>query len=248
MERVDPGVDQRIDQPQRFFKRHASGEAVLDVMPVGNGEIASDRLADGPDDRQRHAQTVFEASSVGVLPTVRQRRHELAEQVAVRAVDLQHVETGFPNAAGDLRMGVYDAFDVFNVQHHAFGMVAETRHIRNHRRGEPGNGRIDAAPAVDELQRSPCAVRLDGPGQFGKPFDLAVVRRADAPDEGGSARFHGGSFDAHQTDAALGALRVIVDQPFGDVAASGGEIGQHGRHDGSVADDQRIDRDGTQQT
>ena len=248
MERVDPGVDQRIDELERFFKRHAAGKPVVGIVPVRDGEVVADRLADGPDDRERHTQAVFQASPVGVLPMVRQRGHELADQVAVRAVDLQHVETGLPDAAGDLRVGVNDVFDVLDIQHHAFGMVAEARHIRNHGRGEPGNGRIDAATAVDELQRSPRAVRLDGFRQLGKPLDLAVVRRADAPDEGGPARLHGGSFDAHQADAALGALRVIMDQPFGDVAALGGEVGQHGRHDGTIADNQRIDCDGTQQT
>ena len=91
-------------------------------------------------------------------------------------------------------------------------------------------------------------IPFDGFRQLGKPLDLAVVRRADAPDEGGPARLHGGSFDAHQADAALGALRVIMDQPFGDVAALGSEVGQHGRHDGTIADNQRIDCDGTQQT
>ena len=78
---------------------------------------------------------------------VRQRGHELADQVAVRAVDLQHVETGLPDAAGDLRVGVNDVFDVLDIQHHAFGMVAEARHIRNHGRGEPGNE-----------ARAPCAL------------------------------------------------------------------------------------------
>ena len=81
-----------------------------------------------------------------------------------------------------------------------------------------------------------------------RPQHTLSAGNADAPDEGGPARLHGGSFDAHQADAALGALRVIVDQSFGDVAALGGEVGQHGRHDGTVADNQRIDRDGTQQT
>lgn len=96
-----------------------------------------------PDDRERHTQAVFQASPVGVLPMVRQRGYELADQVAVRAVDLQHVETGLPDAAGDLRVGVNDVFDILDIQHHAFGMAAEARHIRNHGRGEPGNGRID---------------------------------------------------------------------------------------------------------
>ena len=50
-----------------------------------------------------------------------QRGYELADQVAVRAVDLQHVETGLPDAAGDLRVGVNDVFDILDIQHHAFG-------------------------------------------------------------------------------------------------------------------------------
>ena len=106
MERVDPGVDQRIDELERFFKRHAAGKPVVGIVPVRDGEVVADRLADGPDDRERHTQAVFQASPVGVLPMVRQRGHELADQVAVRAVDLQHVETGLPDAAGDLRVGV----------------------------------------------------------------------------------------------------------------------------------------------
>lgn len=48
MERVDPGVDQRIDELERFFKRHAAGKPVVGIVPVRDGEVVADRLADGP--------------------------------------------------------------------------------------------------------------------------------------------------------------------------------------------------------
>lgn len=100
------------------------------------GKSSPTALRVAPDDRERHTQAVFQASPVGVLPMVRQRGHELADQVAVRAVDLQHVETGLPDAAGDLRVGVNDVFDVLDIQHHAFGMVGRSAAHTKHGRGE----------------------------------------------------------------------------------------------------------------
>ena len=70
--------------------------AALD--PVDGRDAHAERLALGPglahrlEDLERQAHAVLEAAAVGIGALVRQRREELMQQVAVRGVQLDHVE------------------------------------------------------------------------------------------------------------------------------------------------------------
>ncbi|MFR6518149.1 MAG: hypothetical protein ACLUPV_02330 [Bilophila wadsworthia] len=79
-------------------------------------------------------------------------------------------------------MGVNDVFDVRDIQHHAFGMVAKRGTYETMGVANPEMAGL-ARTAVDELQRSPlpCAMAFDS---LESPLILLSSAR-DAPDEGG---------------------------------------------------------------
>jgi hypothetical protein len=79
------------------------GDGLFDVPaafgPVGPRDPHADRpvrregLADGVEHLERKAEPVLQRAPVRVVPEVRQRRQELVEQVAVRPMDLNGVES-----------------------------------------------------------------------------------------------------------------------------------------------------------
>ena len=67
--------------------------------PHADGPVAANLLADGIDDLEGEVQAALEVAAILVVPGVGERRQELRDRAAVRAVDLGAVDAGLAQTA-----------------------------------------------------------------------------------------------------------------------------------------------------
>src|SRR6185312_7166621 len=110
---IDEIAAQGLELP-RGFDRVLDGETAL--QPIGGAEanakrlLARHELAYGVEHFQREAAALFHAATVLVGAAVGERRQELVHQVAVRAMQLDHVEAQPQAAQGGIDEGLLHAF------------------------------------------------------------------------------------------------------------------------------------------
>lgn len=216
VQQVDAGGRQQPGQLDAVLERPARVPGVL--HPLGGRDAQKERhgvgydLADRLDDLKEEARPVLKAAAVLVGAPVGQGRHEGVDEVAVGAVDLNHVESGLDGPLGRLAKGRHHGGDV--VLGHLPGL------------GEP----------VAELARGGC------PDVVGPPAKLRRGRGAAAPLPGRDPRRHGarlaarvGELDAHflplgvgkGDDAAQG--RDLAVLPQARVLGGDAAVGHDGR-------------------
>lgn len=83
-------------------------------IPEEERHALGDDGADGADDLLGETSAVGEGTTVGVVALVREWREELVHEVAVRAVELNHVETGRHRSLGRSGKGGDNVLDVLD--------------------------------------------------------------------------------------------------------------------------------------
>ena len=172
---------------------------------------------------KRKAQAILERTSVLVGADVRQWRKEAGKQVAVGAMQLQHVEAGAVAADGRLDELSDDLVHVARrslARHLAFGIVGQGR-------GRADVPRAVLKRAVHSLPHQPCRALAAGMADLQAEFRLRirvnevddalpglflrVVPQAGAARRDAALRRHAGHLGVHQPGAA-GRARAVVNQ------------------------------------
>ncbi len=178
-------------QLARGLDRVLDGEAAFD--PVGRRDahaqrlVARPRLAAGLEHLERKAPALFHRAAILVAAPVAERREELVQQIAVRAVQLDQVETQ-PQAALDRRYKRrLHALEADCVERHRRvpGLVVGNRRGRKGRPGQIGRiGLRQRSPALPRPLRrglAPGMAELNAQFHMGhpapRPFDDRLQRR-----------------------------------------------------------------------
>ncbi len=146
------------------------------------GLAAAHSVCHGAGDFQREAGAVFDAAAVVVGALVAAAFHELVEQVAVGAVDLDAVKAGcLDRVARRCRKGMHDAGDFADVERARLGGFDKSRHaaVDQHGLGLGGDSRrrdrlaavglqagVRDTPHVPELHNDLAALGMHRAGHF----------------------------------------------------------------------------------
>jgi hypothetical protein len=247
VDHVRPGFFHDPGDQRRLLHGQAAGDVLFAGNPVQDDRIGADAPPHFPDDLRAETGPVLQAAPVGIGADIREGRGELANQIAVRAVNLEGVEACFFRLAGIDAILLDDLFNLGNGQ--------GVRHRSAERTG--GGGRGDGCP-LDEVRvclpsgvmhlqahRDPAAVNCIRKSR--KPIqDLGPVN----PEFKGSADAHGvedGRPDYDEAHAAFRPPHEIVDQPLCHHAACPGKPGIQCRHDDPILQLKGTNPDGLKQ-
>lgn len=238
-------------QPPDEFDRIVDGPAR--IVPVGGGNLHPQRLSGGPDvahglhDLDHIAHPVVEAAAIGIGPMVRQGRQEGMQEVAMRPVDLEHVEADAQGAAGGVAEGRPDALQILGCGGARGGEALAKGDGRGRdrfppallgrqrtARGSPGHvARCLAAGMVQLQPKRRLAHRPAGCDNAGQRLFLRI--RIEPETGRGPAAFSidMGGLDHHQPRAGVGERAVMDKMPVvrGPVLC---RVLRHGRDDDPV--------------
>ena len=208
----------------RVVDVHAAVALVAAVDAAEDGHVAAGLPADVLDYEPGQAHAVLEAAAELVGTLVGAGGDEGADEVAVGAVDLDHVDAGQLSAAGGVAIALDELVDFLSG--HGLGDLAA---------GAGGDGGGGLQGVAGEL-----AVAL-GAGVLELDADLGAVGVA-AVGDGLEAGDDGVVKEAGLAGAALGLL--VDDGALEGDAVRVGEVVAHGRDDETVGDRDGADLDG----
>ena len=179
-------VDARIGQYGKLRQRVLERDAgIADHLVVGQRDadrvVVADLGAHGPADLEREAAAVLDAAAVLVVAAVVEAAQELADQPAVRSVDLDAVQPGGLDVPGRARVVRDDLVDLALAERE--GALA-TGHpdVRRAARGAPDvqpTGAHGCRAAGDELSEESRRVRIESLAHRCETLDLPLVVRRD---------------------------------------------------------------------
>ena len=181
VDQVDAGVGQHAAERRALLDLQSARHELDCRNAVPDREILADHLAKSGQDLEREPRAILQRAAVLVRPSVGVRGQELADEVAVRAVDVNHVDPGLETAPRRLHKSVDDDLDVL--------MGHRARHgarIDERARHDGGRDRLALtgrarrlASAVIELHRELGPVLVDGVGDLAEPRNDGVVVATD---------------------------------------------------------------------
>lgn len=199
-------------------------------LPVEQRHVLGDGRTYRLDNFEVETRAVLEAAAVLVCAVVRDRAHELMQEIAVRAVDLNHIDASLDGADGRVDEGLFDALDALLGE--LLGRGVARRVCDRARRDDVvgpsvellGRGRVEREPRRDGARLAPRVRELDADllvlavcegDDFGEGGDVLVGPEAevlwrDAPfwDYGG--RLEEGEARSARDDAAHWRYQVSV--------------------------------------
>ena len=258
--RIHPGGDTQRGNAQRLKvpcdadgKLHVDA-ALAQFVPddaAGDGVVLAHKLAGAADDFRDEAHPGMETAAVAVAPLIGERRHERADQIPVRAVQLAGVKARFLGAAHGLRV-IFDVlFDLAGFQHpgrvvfrleYGMGFRLEIGRRDGLKTGCPG---IGFPSGMVQLRGDEAIVAVHGLGEPAKAGDAGVVMNKNLSAEVAVRPDAEGTDDDHRHPASraafgIGDFRVADGTVFGHVH-------RHGRHDEPVFEAEGADGNGLEQ-
>ncbi len=246
------GVDARLHEDGSHlpgvFEGPTARHEFIAGYPDGDGEVAARPGLHAPDHVQRELEPSLDRAPVGIGTPVAQGREEGArQQVAVRAVELEAVEAGFPDPPRGLPVSLDDLLDLVHGE------------LATDLLGGEGHGRAGAhgllAPQererlrtrMDDLRHDLGAVGVDDVGQLLEAGDLRIVPEPRPVRRVGEALVDRRHLEGDEPHSASGASLVVVDHLLGDSAVVLGPERAHRSHDDAVAHLQAGDLDRAEQ-
>ena len=95
MDKIDTGFRHLDGDAAGKFQVNAAGQKLVGTQAEEYCRIIPHNLARAADDFQRETHAPFMGAAELVVTAVEQGGHELGDEIAVRAVDFDHVESGF---------------------------------------------------------------------------------------------------------------------------------------------------------
>jgi len=244
VDEVDAAGAKQAGEGDGFVGRPAA------IDPVGCGDSDEEREVSRPsaanciDDLEQEVGAVFKAAAVGVGALVGERREELVEQIAVRGVDLDDVESCGVGALRGLGKGLNDGVDARLIEGLRGGVVGcewngaggnwlpATVRGWNHMFSPcGGRGHGGLASGMGELNAGAYALAVDEVDDAPEARDVAVL--VDAEVVGCNAAFgdDGGSFKDDEASSTLGAAAEMNEMPIGGEAIVGRVLAHRGDAD-----------------
>ena len=112
VDQVDAGIRQQLRERRRVIDREAAVDVLFGGHAVTDREVRSDDLSDRAQHLEREASPILRGAAVVVGSSVAEGRDERPEEIAVRAVKVDHVETGGCDSAGSRGEALDDLVDL----------------------------------------------------------------------------------------------------------------------------------------
>ena len=224
---IDPGRDvDKIDarsfqldgKVDRILHGNSAFQLLIGTHPVGDGHVISHHAAHLGNCFQGETHAILEGTAVPIRPLVAEGREELADDVAVSAVDHDDVKTRLYCPARCLSVQLDLLPDLCQGQF--FRNVPARQNLAWHVR------RRDRLPAGDVRRGFPSrriqmsghlgAVRVHRIGHPLQARNHSVVMDPQLPDVAPPDRVDVDRLRVDQTDASLGPFHHVVDIPLGD--------------------------------
>ena len=209
---------------------------------VEHGDAGPDGLANGGDDRERKSNAALQVAAEFVVAMIAEGREELAEQIAMRAVDADEIATGLDGAPGGCGEMLDQFIDLQAVERDR-RRAARTDIRNNGRRArlQSADHGIDHAPAEIQFGADARAMPLDRGHHALEIGDQIVVVQTHLILAALAARIDIGRFGVEQAGAAARARFEVVDIALRDAAFRRAIIPLHRRADDAVAHVHRTD-------
>ena len=229
---------------------HAARLVIRAAQAHDDGEVLAHVLLAALENLLQEAEAVLPAAAVPVAPLVGEGREEVGDEVAVRAVDLHHLEAGglcTPCGLAEILHQLVDLLDgqLFRDGGLAVALIHQRPGIGRggfHRRAQKA-----LASAVLDLDAGHAVEVLDGIGQPAQAHDVFIITDAQLVGGGLAAlAVHVGVF--HDDHAHFAARQVLIaaDQPGGDGAVHVAQPRGLGRFADAVFDDDVADLAGAE--
>ena len=217
----------------------SAGEEIIAVHAEGDRQIGHGGLGHRRDFNGKTG-TVFERTTIEILPDIFTRCHELRNQIAMRGMDFHRVETGFagPHSGFDKAvLGALDPVSRHGLRHDDLGVPLMHAVEEGGRRNRLLAANVEAgmAAAMADLDRGFRPFRMDGCDQLGQTGQEAVVIQSQLVVAVLADLFGCGHFNRHQPDAAACTGLKIGDGIGRHKALGIGMAGGHRCHDDAVA-------------
>src|SRR5216683_193056 len=109
----DPEVLEPGRNLQRLLQLDSAVDKFLHTQPDEDRKTTASLRLDGEDDLPEESKAVLQRPAVRIVATVRSRREELGEEVAMPGVQFDGIEGGLAGAAGRLTEMGRDVGDLF---------------------------------------------------------------------------------------------------------------------------------------
>jgi hypothetical protein len=237
-----------------------STQSVADTR-THTGTWAGTAAAHGFEDLEREAHPLVQAAAVGVAALVADRRQELMQQVAMRAVQLDAVEAGAHRTHRRVDEGTAHAHQAGVVQRQGSHFARRVRQ-RRRRHGQPAAGLVRAhllaavpgrvarrlAARVAELDRQlDRRLHAHGAHHLGQRRFLRVVVQSDAAAGDPAVAFDRGGLDDQQPGTRDRQLSQVHAVPVTDHTVDG-RVLAHGGDDDAVGQGQRAELPGVEES
>src|SRR5262245_3365311 len=216
VDQVDAGIGQHAAERCALLDLQSALYELYCRNAVPDRVILADNRTQRGQDPEREPGTILQRAAVLVRPSVGVRGQELADEIAVRAVDVNHVHPGLETAVRRLNKGVDDDLNVLMSHLPRHGARIDERAWHDgwsDRLALTGRDRR-LASAVIEFHRELGPVLVDGVGDLAEPRNDGVVVATDlerVPTPFGS---HIDRLELNQRYAAFRPLPAVMDVPL----------------------------------
>ena len=212
----------------------AAADAVVAGQLEAEDEIAAAALAHARHEVFHQMHAAFEVAAIGVVAIVGPGRHELVEQMAVAAGQLDAAEAAAFEARGGIREVTKQGVDLVDRQHVRHGPADVVGEGRGPDRFVVAAGGVTAAAGVLQLADQSAILAFDRVGPASQPGEFIVVPGADPRRDTPLVRRGGERLGDDHAGAAARAVGVVLDQAIGDATIETTH-GGHRRVDDAVA-------------
>ena len=248
IDQVDARRDEVWSDRAHVCQRQAVVLVLVAADSVEDRQCAAHHFADGRDHLEWEAHPSGQVAAVLVVALVAPRRQELAQQVAVCAVNADEVATGLRRAAGRIGKALDDLSDLRAIEC-ARGEPAGPRVGYDGRRAalESADPWLDHAAPVVELGTDDAAMSMDRPDHPREIGHQVVIVQPHLERPPLAPRIDVGRFGVEQPDSAPRAGRHVVDVALRDPSFRRAVVALHRRSDDAVADFQGANPAGFEQ-
>ena len=223
-------------------------DELVDGQTQRDGHSGADCLADFIDDHAAEAGTILSGAAEFIRAIIHGRRKELADQVGVACMDLDHIKAGDLRSLSCCAVILCNAFQLF------FGKRARDLSARLGRKSggrdrlHTDSGAHGRSTGVVDLNADFSAILMNSFCQIQKTGDVAVFIHAELRCSVGTFRIlHTDIFDNNQTGAAACPFFVILDVFVGQLSGMAGKIAAHRHHHNAVRQCHSADGDRAEQ-